>query len=214
MTELDRILELAGVNRTPRSIMTEIKEVGITDVGELPLTDDEINNASEVSMVLNLPLYRVDKGIDSIFFVTCENRVIAWTYGPIFPITRDGDMAFMARRSKVDYEHRGKGLMTNIYNTINKRLKMSVVSDDSQSSDAKRMWRQIYNNNKNRVHKYNYDTGEVQPLDDFDSVYGDQDWGLLLEMSSNMKKIYESTTAFHPPTDIICYPCDVYKGQP
>lgn len=198
------------------TFINEILKKGHLDVGTIGLSDDEIKNAEEVSTVMRLPLYKFDKNGEITFFLIHDNRVIAWTKGFVYPYTKGGDLAFLAKRSKVEHDHRGKGLMTGIYDMLNKHLKLAIISDNEQSLDAQQLWKSIYTKNKGIIKKYNGTTGEIADLEYFGDVYGDLDWHFLLEMSENMKLMngYLKEGKQKPFMDMVVYPYDAYHGRP
>jgi hypothetical protein len=87
--------------------LTEIRSVGITDVGDLDLTDDEILKSDFVCRIFTFFLYVFKRGDISYYFVRNNNEIIAWTIGYIFKYTTSGDDAFYAKRSYESPEQRG-----------------------------------------------------------------------------------------------------------
>lgn len=208
MNEINRLRELAGI-----TTLNELENVGITDVGQLDLTPQEINDANQVSTVMQVPLFKVEKDGVTIFFLVHEDEVVAWSKGYVYAYTSNGDHAFLAKKTYVDPSHRGKGLMTGLYDTLNKHLKLTVMSDYKQSIEAKVLWKKIYATKNGKVKKYNATTGDISDIVDFEEVYGDPDLHLMLEMSINRKKMFESTNGF-TPHDMVVYPCEAYYGYP
>jgi len=206
--------DLANMEKKELINLSEINSVGLTDISDFGLTEEEIESSKEVSSVMQIPLFRFEKGGVTYFFLLFEDQVIAWTKGYVYAYTNTGDLAFLVKKSKVDVNHRNKGLMTGIYYTINEHLKLSIISDNEQSLDAQKLWKNIYTQNKNRIKKYNSETGQIEKINDISELYGNKEWHFLLELTENMKRMYGylKEDKLKPISDLVKYPSNAYDG--
>jgi predicted GNAT family acetyltransferase len=195
--------------------LEEIQKVGFVDMSDIGLSQTEIDNAVQASTVMTLPLYREKKDGLDIFYITKDGEPIAWAKGEVYMYRKDKE-AICIKNSYVDVNYRNKGIMTNLYDVINKQFKLSILSDVKQTSDAVQMWKAMVKNNHS-IKKMNSMTGEISEIDDIDNMYGhDNPYVFLLEMTEHQHRMYEKT---HPSqykilTDLAQYPCEAYFGRP
>jgi hypothetical protein len=191
----------------------EIQKVGFVDMSDIGLTTSEIDSAELAATVMRLEMYHIKKGNIEIYFIKHEGTPIAWVMGRIYEY-RPNRKALCVKTSFVDVNHRNKGIISNMYKVLNQQLKLSILSDVTQSADAIGLWKSLYSHNK-YIQKMDSMTGEISDIDDINSMYGDENpYVFLLELTPHECLMYENSRPLTICKDIATYPCEAYFGRP
>jgi hypothetical protein len=96
---------------------------------------------------------------------------------------------------------------------LNKKLKLSIISDYQQLVDAQKLWIKIYSHFPNSIKKYNSETGEISKVEDIKELYDNDEYHFLLEMTKIRKRMFISDDKKFFDY-IIEFPCESYYDYP